>query len=214
MAKVSVCIPTLTAYKELDNCIETIYASTKKVDDIYIIDNGRKLSKKYGDNVHITRVTSNLGVAKSWNWFINNVPEIRIICNDDVQFYPEAIQTMLESYDENRLVYPNALNNMNSFSCFILPDKIVKDVGLFDETISPNYAYFEDNDYHRRMLLAGYDIKPCDASVGHVGSSTLKHFNKFMEEKHHPKFRLARSNYNRKWGGEPGKETFATPYNK
>lgn len=213
MAEVNVCIPTLNAYSELIKCIDSISESTIKVDNIFILDNGGKFYRDYPSNLSIIRAERNLGVAKSWNWFISNVPEIRIICNDDVQFSPDAIEKMVASYTEDRLIFPNALGNMNSFSCFILPNKIIEKVGLFDESISPNYAYFEDNDYHRRMKLAGFDIATCDAAVGHSQSSTIKNYGKSMRSEHHRKFDIAKKNYIKKWGGIPGEETFTTPYN-
>ncbi len=96
-----------------------------------------------------------------------------------------------------------------------MPNNIVNSVGLFDEWISPNYGYFEDNDYHRRMKLLGFDIRPIEsAGVIHVGSSTLKNFSPYEEKIHHERFRAARDRYIQKWGGLPGEEKFLTPFGK
>lgn len=119
---------------------------------------------------------------------------------------------MVNSMEDDFLVFPSCVEGTNSFSCFILPDKIINDVGLFDEWISPKYAYFEDNDYSHRMSLKGYGIKQCEAVVRHGGSSTIKNFDRTSMNAHHEKFRLARSHYVKKWGGEPGSEVYTTPF--
>lgn len=214
---IHVCIPVLNSYETLEKCVETINNSSIKVDSINIIDNGgfidNSIYSKY-DNVFIVSPGYNLGVAASWNWFIDNVPGIRLICNDDVFFFEHAIEDLINGYDEDNLVFPLTVDNLNAFSCFILPDKIINEVGLFDEAISPNYGYFEDNDYYRRMRLANFNIKGVETQVGHRGSSTLKNFSPVEEEAHHQRFRKARDNYIKKWGGEPGNERFVVPYNK
>lgn len=211
---INICIPTLNAYEELAKCVASINNSTREDIHIHIIDNGGRMPHIEGDNISVMKPPANLGVAGSWNWFIDNVSEPRIICNDDVQFHPEAIDRIVAAYDEDYLIFPTAVGNSNSFSCFMLPDKVVQSVGKFDEWISPKYGYFEDNDYHRRMKLAGFDIKPCDAVIDHVGSSTLKNFSREKKEEHHEKFKLARDHYKKKWGGLPGEEKYDSPFGR
>ena len=90
--------------------------------------------------------------------------------------------------------------------------KAVEIVGPWDQ----NFAqYFADNDYYRRLRLAG---KPCLDSglpVKHInnGSNTLAHsYSRFMSnDSLFPAYQLL---YERKWGGKPGEELFLTPYNK
>lgn len=203
----------MNAYDDLWKCIESINNSSVKVDNIFVIDNGRGLKHNGQENLKIWDVDYNLGVAASWNKFIKEVPEIRIICNDDVIFSHEAIESIVNCYDPNNIIYPRLPQN-NAFSCFMLPQTIVDRVGLFDELISPRYAYFEDNDYTYRMWLQGFGLKRCEVFVDHIGSSTLKHFTRKQEQEHHDRFRAARDRYIAKWGGEPEQERFKTPYGK
>ncbi len=215
---INICIPVLNRYDLLDKLLVSLLESTVKPTEVYIIDNGgnfsirRELAKL---NIATYRPGENIGVAKSWNWFLKNVKDVRIITNDDIIFYPDSIENLVKEYNKEFLVYPNGIDSgINSFSCFMLPDNIVKKVGYFDEEISPNYAYFEDNDYHLRMKQKGFDIKLAkDSFVGHYRSATLDAFSKKEKEEHHKKFRLARTNYIKKWGGLPGKEVFTTPFN-
>jgi GT2 family glycosyltransferase len=102
---------------------------------------------------------------------------------------------------------------INGFSCFGVQDSYIKKVGYFDETISPNYAYFEDNDAAYRMKLAGVIGVDSEAEAVHDTSSTLKAFTPEQTAMHHIKFNLAQNNYIKKWGGLPLHETYRTPYN-
>jgi GT2 family glycosyltransferase len=195
--------------------IDSIKAGTVQPDGFYIIDNGGTFVNNYLNDVTVYTPGYNLGCAQSWNWFIKNIPEPRLICNDDLVFMPDTLEKFIAGYSKTYITCPDGLAD-NMFSCFSIPDILVKEVGYFDERISPNYAYFEDNDYYRRMLLL--DISPVvlvkDCKVEHPNSSTLHAFNKFETEMHHKRFRIAQANYIAKWGGLPGVETFTTPFNK
>jgi GT2 family glycosyltransferase len=58
------------------------------------------------------------------------------------------------------------------WSCIVLGQKVVEQVGLYDERLYP--LYFDDNDYERRIRNAGLPIARIDAIVHHDNSSTLK----------------------------------------
>lgn len=213
----TVCIPTLSSINEFWKCVESVKKSSIGC-RILAIDNGG-LIKDDVDRMFVHRPKANLGVAASWNWFIDNTQSYRIITNDDIVFHEFAIESMLLSLSKNRregitdLISPENLES--PFSCFLLPDEVVEKVGRFDEWISPRYAYFEDNDYSHRMSKQGVGItKSGGCFVDHIGSSTIKHFDYAREQEHHERFRLARRHYVKKWGGEPGHEIFETPFNK
>lgn len=207
----TVCIPTLNAYKELQECINSLNNSSVLA-NILVLDNGGTLQLAEQNNLTIIRPERNLGVAGSWNYFINNVDGLRLISNDDVIFQENSIEKLLEDYDENFLLCPTGMDTqLNAFSCFILPQKIIDVVGLFDEKISPQYGYFEDNDYHRRMKFLGFDLKLSSSKVFHKQSSTIKNFTTSQQKSHHDKFRKAKTNYIMKWGGPPGLEVLTTP---
>jgi hypothetical protein len=190
--------------------IKSLESGSLKPDMYYIIDNGNVV-KQYIPKTFVQRPGFNCGVAKAWNWFIKEVPEIRIICNDDLIWGVDSLKLLMDHYVEDRITCPFIAN---MFSCFILPDKIIKEVGFFDESISPNYGYFEDGDYYRRMLLKGYGI-PNEVTCGieHERSTTLRLFNDDERHNHDVKFRLAQKHFERKWGGPPGKEKYTEAYN-
>lgn len=211
---ISVCIPTLNSYDELLKCIESINQSSVEVTDITIIDNGGKFEHPHQSNIYVHTLPRNIGVAASWNYFLDNIPQYRIICNDDIEFHEDTIETLIAEYRPDGMVSPTSLGDLNPWSCFLLGQDVIDKVGLFDEWISPNYGYFEDNDYWRRMTLAGFNITRVDTTIEHVQSSTLKHYTASQEKEHHRKFEIAKSHYVGKWGGLPWHEKYKTPFGK
>ena len=213
--EVNLCIPTLNRYDLLVTCVLSAVSGTVKPTQILIIDNGLKLDRPNIDNLHVYNFGRNIGLAASWNFLIKNTNEYRIIVNDDIEFFPDTIEKLINSYDENYVVFPGAVMAVNTFSCFMISNKIIDNVGFFDENISPGYAYFEDNDYRYRMHLAGFETKRAvECGLIHRSSSTIKKFNHPQINIHHKLFEKAKNNYINKWGGLPENEKYLTPYNK
>ncbi len=210
-------IPTLNRYDLLELTIQSAEKGTVVPDKYFIVDNGGQFQRNdfynsLGDRLEVNHYGHNLGVAGSWNKIIQSTPEIRIISNDDVEFFEDSIELLVRSYDTEAITYPAGIPAANSFSCYVMPNSIVERVGYFDEQISPRYAYFEDNDYHRRMIIAGVSLVGVgNCRLGHSVSSTLQNYTKLEREKHNEKFKLAKQNYIRKWGGEPGQEKLDSP---
>src|SRR5678816_771528 len=101
---VSVCVPVLRRYDLLKKLLFSLEQSTLIPDAVYVIDNGRSPNciemSLEGCRLPIVRVHTpekTMGVAEAWNWFIHNVPEERIIANDDVLFSPESLQRIIET---------------------------------------------------------------------------------------------------------------------
>jgi GT2 family glycosyltransferase len=202
---VHVCVPVLRRYDLLRNLLESLKTSTIRY-EVHILDNGRDAARLKQATAYfkVNAQTPNCphGVAESWNWFIENVPEERVIVNDDVIFAPDSLERMVATK------YDLAWSYEAGFSCFLIRDKCVEVVGLFDESISPGYAYFEDEDYMQRVN--GKGTKPSLINCGHVEcgvmhpvqSQTLKAATRKELGEHHKKFRAARVNFAAKWGWE------------
>jgi len=206
------CIPTLNNYKGLIDMIQSAEKGDVKFDRFIIMDNGGYFSY-YDPKVTVIRPGKNLGCAGSWNWFIQNVPEKRIIMNDDILFGTDSLRMFEDNLVDNWFCYPESNSGLNSFSFFYLPNSIISKVGLFDEEFYP--AYFEDNDYHYRMQLAGdgeLHALPCQGLI-HKGSQTLKNFTPRETTEHHKNFQKNHIRFLQKWGGEPAHEIFKEPFN-
>ncbi len=98
------------------------------------------------------------------------------------------------------------------FSAFMIDKNCWEKIGEFDEEFRP--AYFEDNDYHYRINLAGMKaIVLPTAMFYHYGSGTQ---NEALDGPvvTGPLFERNRDYYKIKWGDVPGQETFTVPFNK
>lgn len=203
---VSLCVPVLRRYDLLNVLLASLSASEVRVAYVYIVNNGLKPIAGTGNIIVHTPVMP-LGVAESWNYFIKNVPGEHLIVNDDISFAPETIGRMVNTPGD--LVSPLGVN---AFSCFLIRQSCIDKIGLFDESISPGYAYFEDCDYLRRMQLAGLGITRSEGTVTHGHSQTLAAATPAERGDHHRRFMKAQDNYLRKWGGLPDHEVFTQPY--
>lgn len=210
---VTICIPTLSRYDLLYKCIESIDSGTVRPDYTFIIDNGNKLNSNLWnlrEDIIVYTPGFNMGVASSWNYFIRHTANMRILCNDDILFFPETLAEMLEQYEEDKLCF---VENCG-FSLFMLSDNVIKRVGTFDEDISPGYGYFEDNDFEYRCKLAGIEGKDMKVRAIHYASGTLKGMTPEETTSHHKKFNVSRKYYFAKWGGGPREEVYLTPWNE
>lgn len=98
------------------------------------------------------------------------------------------------------------------FSCFLIT-KACHKWFQFDEGFIP--AYHEDNDYHRRLQLAGFGDKIFGVNLPflHYGSGTLKSVE-HVANGWGARFAACQEYYVKKWGGLPGHETYTVPFNQ
>lgn len=207
----NVCVPVLKRYDLLREMFFSLEKSTVAPDRVYIIDNGQdaRRLKVVVDSVdlHTDIFTPDapMGIAESWNWFIQHVDEERLIVNDDILFSPLSIAEMLSQGRGADLVWASDMRGTSiGFSCFLLRDSCVEKIGYFDESISPGYGYYEDDDYLQRLDGRGTREPSARAVVAqcrvlHVKSATLKKYTNEEMAEHHRKFKLAQANYAKKW---------------
>ena len=169
-----VIIPVLNRYDLLERCLDSL---DFPVDKIIIIDNGGKIEEdclvmprhsRHG-KTYTLDMPSNLGVATSWNLGIKMTPFASgwILMNSDAWFMPNKLEQFWEQ------CYPNEIHLTGSpdWACAWIGSEVVKDVGLFCEAFHP--AYFEDNDYERRAVRLGVNIRKSQDIIMHDNSSTL-----------------------------------------
>lgn len=167
---------------------------------------------------------NNIGVGPAWNEFIHSAIiddlDLLVICNDDVvwksfdmllhgwMYRPDNALIVTGTHGEEKDAYaPHP-----DYSCFgFNPLAMNEIIGDFDENFAP--AYFEDNDHHYRIKLAGFEAYSYGlAQIEHKGSQTQNADpNKPVVTSE--MFEKNREYYNRKWGGWPGQETFVHPFN-
>jgi len=209
--QVSICIPTVNNYVGLREELESIEAGSIKPDKYYIINNGGNFSIDIPGRMYIHN-TPRISLAACWNWFIDNVPEYRIIINDDIVFYNDTLEVFLKAIKDDAIYFPYGIDRINSFSFFSMPDSIVQRVGRFDEEFYP--AYFEDNSYDYRLGLAGTHVMGVyDCNLIHRGSQTIQNYTSAQINQHHKDFEKSRQLYIKMWGGMPKQEKYVTKYN-
>lgn len=183
----------------------------------------------------------NQSLSSAWNqgieWSLSRKHDFTIIINDDILFTSQTIDNMVESFlgmekdyqcvmitaNNVRGLYEDPLHTLEyetdvvgfqenpDFACFIVRPSILDIVGLFDENFTP--AYFEDNDYHYRINIAGYKAyNSVSSPYYHYGSQT-QNANDALPVVPPFAFELNRSYYCDKWGGIPGEEKWNHPYN-
>jgi GT2 family glycosyltransferase len=145
------------------------------VEDLVIVDNSGKQEYKpvkpeLVKRMWLIQVPHGLGYGGGLNLIVKTTPfaPYWVLLNDDSVLAPGALEKIANEADPNTI---NFLNIMPKWSGFVLGEKVVKDVGLFDERFHP--IYFEDNDYERRIIHAGFEAKFIHASLAHDNSSTL-----------------------------------------
>ena len=138
------------------------------VDNLFIINNnGRgeineeleELKKEFEDNIfiknfYISHFPSNLGCSVSWNLIIKSylMEPYWVICSHDVSFTPGLLEEIVIAAEDKEvaMIHPHAANfNLGSYDLFVITEKGVKTIGLFDENLYP--AYGEDVDFIMRI---------------------------------------------------------------
>ncbi len=83
------------------------------------------------------------------------------------------------------------------FSCFMVEQRTIDTVGWFDEHLQ--VAYFEDSDYHTRILLSGNKAgKTASALFYHYGSRTI-HVDDELFDKNKSTYEANRNYIKSKW---------------
>lgn len=123
---------------------------------------------------------------------------------------PDAFFTTLAAWQQAGHRWGVSFTNLDTLAAFHMD--AIKAAGPWD-TLLP--MYFSDQDWYRRVVLAGYPIVPTGLGVTHhnAGASTVKS-NPLLTHLHHVTFPLYHQYYETKWGGTLGKETYHRPFNQ
>lgn len=195
-----------------DNSLDYLWDNTPQ--DFLMDYNGIALDIMYARN----DPESNFSLAYAWNSimqlaviYAEDKDVSVILANDDIILFPNTIELLLN--DPHEFSYPSGAESGNSFSLFKIDVNMWLDVGKFDVNFYP--AYFEDNDYHRRMLLKGYDIYSVpQAQYHHEGSGTLRAMSVEEQQKRAIAFRRCQAYFKFKWGGIHGQVAYDDMYDQ
>lgn len=167
-------VPVLNRYDLLQRMLGSIDYHIKTV---LIIDNGGSFEQLFGrfelptvEQMFVVTLPSNLGVADSWNLGVKLLPHESVwhFSSNDVTFRPGALETLSRAIGD-RLSLSESFPHFHTFA---VGEDVVEAVGLFDARLYP--AYFEDNDYQRRVEAAGFAVEYLPIDCAHDNSSTLR----------------------------------------
>jgi GT2 family glycosyltransferase len=225
----------------LDSILTIHWYRVVLVDNGSTDETRNEASKLVSATFHHRRYEYNFGISRSWNWGIidgfEKGADYVAVLNNDVLLHPDCLDRMVARMERNDLALVSALDVRGevrgpedvfqisssakidvpesehpNFSAFLVSRRCWELVGEFDEAFCP--AYFEDNDYHYRIVLAGLRaIVYPPAMFYHYGSRTQNEAcggpivpGSRFEENHRY--------YLRKWGGPPGAEQFREPFGR
>jgi len=208
-------IPVVNRFELLNRAIQSVPELTQSMT---IIDNSLggidyKRIEKPAYNIQVMRPPVPLSYSQSLNWAatlcVQSGKKFLVNLHSDAYLTrPEAPSELLE-FGRNCQDNWGVIWTFYDILCLFNPKAII-DVGGYD-TNFPDY--FTDNDMRRRMELAGYKcIDTGIQGVHHEGSATINS-DTHLKYLNGVTFPLRRSYYISKWGGEPGKEIFRSPFN-
>jgi hypothetical protein len=188
-------------------------------DDLTIIDNSEKEIVAAPGKIKIFRPPVPLSFTQSMNWELEEtLRQGKAYCihmhNDAV--IPEGTGERLLEYARTIHLPPHhpkwgVIYTLHDVLCVYNP-KVYEAIGGYDTTFA---AYFSDNDYFRRMDLAGWERINSGIAVKHgpdgQGSRTINS-DPYLKYVNNITFPLYRAYYHAKWGGDPGNETFTHPF--
>lgn len=214
-------IPFLNRPDLLGEALATMKLGSEKI-HLYVVNNNTvdtKINEDLGavaeeHGVDMFSPRYNLGVAASWNRIV-----MRGIGLGHDYIYVGSNDTMLgegalQAFVDMPKAETSCLWLLNHFNFFCLHRRFISRVGWFDENFYP--AYFEDNDFVYRCKLAGLDVthapEELTARTDHKGSQTIKSDPKYAAGNNSTFGSWNATHFRMKWGGNPGRETFKTPY--
>lgn len=148
-------ITTLNQLESFKNLITSIDYPIKRVSVLcnsysfdYLVKIRELCSSDFVEEFMISHCPYNMGCSASWNYHIKMNPECDywMFVGDDITFSPGD----LESANITSSSHDTSFCSLKTkYSFFALSKKCVNVIGFFDENIHP--AYFEDDDYDRRI---------------------------------------------------------------
>jgi len=214
--KLSVVIPTLNRKDLLQQALPNLLKQRDHFELLHIIDNGQQGIDVPDDPKILLQVPGrNLGVAASWNLGISvgfKLPQVTHILaiNDDIELGENQLLVIRQFIEDT----PDYWFYVGQYywSVWVISRNGAKTMEyrpaeFFDSRFYP--AYTEDNDFHHRLNLIN-----ASKYLGNIQELLPKIMRNSMTAQKMPYINHERSErfYCRKWGGKPGKEQFAIPF--
>lgn len=156
-----------------------------------------------------------LSASQSINYFIHVAysleSDVLFFMHNDAEAEPGTFEGLVEKCEQlnkDGVKWGAVFTNYDCLVAFNM--KAVKEVGDWDTNFP---QYFSDNDYYRRLRIAGYPTFESGLPVKHKCSQTI-HSDPDREFMNAQTFPMYAQYYAKKWGGDPGNETFLVPFDR
>lgn len=208
-----------------DLLVQVVNATTVLHDDFTIIDNSpngivRDITVPVGNgvvrwtpHVKVYRPSVPLIFTQTMNWLLGEAlrrgKTYCVSMHNDAVIPEGAVEKLLEfARDVNSQKERWGVIYTHYDVLCVYNPKVYADIGGWDHNFQ---WYFSDNDYFRRMDLAGWERLNTGIEVGHLASSTIKS-DPYLNFVNGITFPLVRQYYRAKWGGDPGEERLNHPF--
>lgn len=203
-------IPT---YRRFDLCAQAVAAARSAAPAparVLVVDNSGGLCPPI-EGAEMVMGATPQSVASAWNLImrVSRSPFV-VLMNDDALPPPDVFLRLLARAEADPRAAIVSPVEGQRYMLFLLRRAAWEDVGPFDEGFRP--AYFEDNDWDRRLLLAGWGHPVVEMPIPHAESATVRSLSPAEQAQHHRRFAANQARYRAKWGGLPGRETLETPW--
>lgn len=201
MSSYKVVIPIFGNEQYADQCLGSMDVAPHH---ILIVDNSpTSFCKKYEDRgFQIVYAPENIGVSRAWNIGLKANCDWTFLVSIAACFPNGFSEVLAQMADANEYCFLTSM----SWHCNAISKKLVYEIGHFDENFYQ--AYYEDTDYYYRMKLAGIDYKV----ISDIPAYALTIANS-LNVGLYVNFKALGDYYKKKWGGNPGCETFTQPFN-
>lgn len=172
-------VPVLNRYDLLQRAISSV---DEDVRSLLILDNGQgpedqlTIPDRFEDVTYLP-LPSNLGVAASWNLGVKlfpHDPSWTFLSNDAV-FTPGSLAELAAVGSDEVVVSAN----FPYWQAFAVGEDVIRTVGLWSEDLYP--AYFEDDDFTRRVEANNLRIRRIESEIDHDNSSTIRASEHFRD---------------------------------
>lgn len=198
----NLCVTVTIRLDMLGGMLRSAFAGTVKPDRLFIVDQAndtpRILSIVGGAisqavDVEILHLGDKQGCeASAVNWYLQNVPEERVIAHEDLVLGERSLETFIAA--------EGAFLIDDQQGLIMYRDEAVRLAGLYDTEMSPNYFRYVDADYEERLAVAGIEPTVVACGVQHLRDGTMKGLSPEGLAEYHRRVGIADANYARKWG--------------
>lgn len=201
-------IPYVNRSDLLDRALSSIPANIWDNGKILVLDNSA--TPKRTPIRHIPTVP--LTFSQSMNFFrriaIEQSVNPLLFMHNDAVAGRHTFEKLISMADTSDGKWGVIFTNYDALAAFNVD--AMREIGEWDTNLP---QYFADNDYYRRLRLAGWESRDSGLPVEHLASQTINSDPEraFLNSVTFPMYQHY---YVKKWGGGPGQETFEKPFNR